>query len=471
MIIMRDAFFSCMGLALKSVALLVLLIGNQSLLAATLTQIQVSAEADKTRVVLELSDEFSFTSSRLSNPERLVLDIKKTRWQATIDTASLLDTPVKRIRQSPRANGVLRVVLDLEPGVTSQLSKQRIDRRGKLVVDLVSRSSTTSPQSRLSRAKAAIKTEAAKAVLASSAPVPSSTPNPVLAYFTEPGFVEPVVVADESLQIEREAIEARSARAAKNSVVFKSNQNVPSKKLRNIVVAIDPGHGGGDSGAIGLRGTQEKKVVLEIARALQSRINQQPGMRAVLTRNGDYFVELARRRYIARQQHNADIFISIHADAFSDRSARGASVFVLSRKGASSTLGAFLAKNENAADQFGGLKIAGDDKVLRSVLADLAMEGSLEHSFRVGESILSRLKKVGNLHNNRVEQAAFMVLKSLDIPSVLVETGFISNPDEEQKLAQKHYQEQLANALFLAIRSYFETHPLPGTYMAMADAR
>jgi N-acetylmuramoyl-L-alanine amidase len=442
---------------------------NQTVFAATLTQIQVLTEADKTRVVFALSKEFSFTSSRLSNPERLVLDIRKAQWKAAVDQSSLFNTPIKRIRQSQRDNGVLRVVLDLESDIRSQQSKQVLDDGGRLVVVLSSR------QSRLSRAKVAIKTEAAKAVVAAS-PSPITTPNPVLAFFTDPGFIESTGRTEQQPRLatppfEREEVDTPSVHAAKNSVVFQSNQNLSSKKLRNVVVAIDPGHGGGDSGAIGLRGTQEKKVVLEIARALQARINQQPGMRAVLTRNGDYFVELARRRYIARQQHNADIFISIHADAFSDRSARGASVFVLSRKGASSTLGAFLAKNENAADQFGGLKVASDDKVLRSVLADLAMEGSLEHSFRVGEAILSRLQKVGTLHNNRVEQAAFMVLKSLDIPSVLVETGFISNPDEEQKLAQKHYQERLANALFLAIRSYFETHPLPGTYMAMADAR
>lgn len=415
---------------------------NQAVLAVTLTQIEVSTDADKTQVVFELSEAFTFTSSRLSNPERLVLDIKKTHWQANLAPTSLLNTPIKRIRQSQRDNGLLRVVLDLESDIRSQQSKKILNQRTQLVVELFS------PQSRLSRAKAAIKTEAAKAVSA-PAVMPSPTPNPVLALFadvkhTEPAFIEPVVPP---------------------------NQSLSAKKLRHIVVAIDPGHGGGDSGAIGLRGTQEKKVVLEIAQALQWRINKHPGMRAVLTRNGDYFVELAKRRYIARQQHNADIFISIHADAFSDRSARGASVFVLSRKGASSTLGAFLAKNENQADQFGGLKGASDDKVLRSVLADLAMEGSLEHSFRVGEAILSRLQKVGNLHNNRVEQAAFMVLKSLDIPSVLVETGFISNPGEEQKLAQKNYQEELANALFLAIRSYFETHPLPGTYMAMTNVR
>jgi N-acetylmuramoyl-L-alanine amidase len=421
----------------------VLLLLMQSVLAAELKRVQVLPEADKTRVIFELSDAFSFTSSRLSNPERLVLDIKNARWQTSVPNAELVNTPIQRIRQSQRENGSLRVVLDLEAGVKSKPFKQIQDQRGSLIVDLFAKQST------LERAKVAVKTQAAVAVNSSLATQTAPTPNPVLSLFEEP----------------------KQRQAATESVVFKANSNFPSSKLRNIVVAIDPGHGGDDPGAIGIRGTREKQVVLEIARALQARVNKQPGMRAVLTRDGDYFVELARRRYIARQQHKADIFVSIHADAFSDRSARGASVFVLSRKGASSTLGAFLAKNENAADQFGGLKVDSDDKVLRSVLADLAMEGSLEHSFRVGESMLSRLQHVGKVHKSRVEQAGFMVLKSLDVPSVLVETGFISNPDEEQKLSQKHYQQALANALFLAIRSYFESYPLPGTYMAMADAR
>ncbi len=480
--IMRDAFLRSIGLrskgwwstGLRCAGLLIALMVIQSAAAVDLTRVQISPATDKTRIIFELTNferanGFSFTSSRLTNPDRLVLDIRNANWRASVDKSSLVNTPIQKIRQAKRTNGSLRVVMDIEPGVQSQQFKEIMDNRGHLIVEMVSQ------QSALARAKSAIKTEAAKAVLTSS-----PTPNPVLALFDDAAVsmssISAIANQDQSsIQQDRSPrasdMDDLNLHAARDSVVFKSNQNLPSNKLRNIVVAIDPGHGGDDPGAIGVRGTREKQVVLEIARMLQARINKQPGMRAVLTRDGDYFVELARRRYIARQQNKADIFISIHADAFSDRSARGASVFVLSRKGASSTLGAFLAKNENAADQFGGLKVDGDDKVLRSVLADLAMEGSLEHSFRVGEAMLSRLQQVGNLHKNRVEQAAFMVLKSLDIPSVLVETGFISNPNEEQKLTQKRYQQELANALFLAIRSYFENYPLPGTYMAMADAR
>ncbi|MEJ2669598.1 MAG: N-acetylmuramoyl-L-alanine amidase [Gammaproteobacteria bacterium] len=236
--------------------------------------------------------------------------------------------------------------------------------------------------------------------------------------------------------------------------------------LRELVVVVDPGHGGEDPGAVGPKGTKEKNVVLKIARALYDQLNREVGIRAVLTRDGDYFVGLRDRRQLARDRYQADLFVSIHADAWTRPSARGASVFVVSRKGASSTLAQFLADTANRSDRIGGVELNDNNKILKTVLADLALEGNLEHSFRVGDAVLSSLGDVAHLHKHGIEQAGFMVLKSLDVPSILVETGFISNPGEERKLRSSAYQRKLAMALSSGIVNYFRQYPPPETLFA-----
>ncbi|MEJ2741998.1 MAG: N-acetylmuramoyl-L-alanine amidase [Gammaproteobacteria bacterium] len=236
--------------------------------------------------------------------------------------------------------------------------------------------------------------------------------------------------------------------------------------LRELVVVVDPGHGGEDPGAVGPKGTKEKNVVLKIARALYDQLNREVGIRAVLTRDGDYFVGLRDRRQLARDRYQADLFVSIHADAWTRPSARGASVFVVSRKGASSTLAQFLADTANRSDRIGGVELNDNNKILKTVLADLALEGNLEHSFRVGDAVLSSLGDVAHLHKHGIEQAGFMVLKSLDVPSILVETGFISNPGDERKLRSSAYQRKLAMALSSGIVNYFRQYPPPETLFA-----
>ena len=228
---------------------------------------------------------------------------------------------------------------------------------------------------------------------------------------------------------------------------------------RLVVVAIDPGHGGEDPGAIGPSGLREKDVVLAVALKLRDRINSVPGMRAMLTRDADFFVPLHERVRKARRVQ-ADLFVSIHADAFFTPQARGASVFALSETGASSAAARWMANKENAADGIGGANLAAvKDEQLRRALVEMSTTAQIKDSLKIGREVLERIGKVGALHKRSVEQAGFAVLKAPDIPSILVETAFISNPEEEAKLRDGHYQDQLVEALHTGIRRYFARNP------------
>ncbi|HEX6995156.1 MAG TPA: N-acetylmuramoyl-L-alanine amidase [Gammaproteobacteria bacterium] len=234
---------------------------------------------------------------------------------------------------------------------------------------------------------------------------------------------------------------------------------------RDLVVVIDPGHGGEDPGASGRRGVREKDVVLAIARRLASELDRQPGVRALLTRDGDYYVGLDRRREIAREAQ-ADLFISIHADSYRDPNARGATVYVLSEKGASDEVARRLAARENAADTIGGVSLADKDPVLQRVLLDLSQSAAISASTAAGERLIDRLGTVTAMRKRQVQRAQFLVLKQPDVPSVLVETAYISNPTQEAALGDANYQAQLARALYAGILDYFQTHAPPDTYLA-----
>lgn len=234
---------------------------------------------------------------------------------------------------------------------------------------------------------------------------------------------------------------------------------------RDLVIAIDAGHGGEDPGATGYRGTQEKDVVMAIARKLQVLIEKEKGLRPLMIRNGDYYIGLRNRLNLARK-FKADMFISIHADAFHNKYAKGASVYVLSQKGASTEAARWLAESENAADHIGGVSLEDKDDVLASVLFDLSMNGTIEASLELGNYVLSNLRDVGKVHKGRVEQAGFAVLKSPDIPSILVETAFISNPDEEKKLLNPVHQERVARSILKGVKIYFTKNTVPGTLLA-----
>ena len=267
--------------------------------------------------------------------------------------------------------------------------------------------------------------------------------------------------------------------------LFDVEKTKPAKSLedftqvkgeRDIIIAIDAGHGGEDPGAVGPkvrgRALYEKDVVLEISKELQRLINKEPGYRAELIRTGDYYIPLRKRRDLAREKR-ADLFISIHADAFHHPSASGASVFALSRRGATSETARFLAQKENEADLIGGvgsLSLDGKDEVLKGVLVDLSMTATLNSSIDVGGRVLSNMDKVAKLHKRQVEQAGFAVLKSPDVPSLLVETGFISNPGEAKKLATSDYRKKLSRAIFKGVRQYFSEMPPAGTLVAARKA-
>jgi N-acetylmuramoyl-L-alanine amidase len=239
---------------------------------------------------------------------------------------------------------------------------------------------------------------------------------------------------------------------------------------RDLVIAIDAGHGGEDPGAVGKAGTREKNVTLAVARKLAERINAEPGMKAVLTRTGDYFVPFRERIRRARVQQ-ADLFVSVHADAFMDRSVRGSSVYVLSTRRASNEAARWLAERENAADLIGGVSLHDKSDVLQSVLLDLSQNAAISASREAAARVLAELDHVGQLKKSDVQHASLIVLTSPDVPSMLVETAFISNPDEERKLRDPSHQDRLAKAIHAGVRRYFYDNPPPGSRVAVLAAR
>jgi len=237
------------------------------------------------------------------------------------------------------------------------------------------------------------------------------------------------------------------------------------KRYRDVIVVIDPGHGGKDPGATGIGGTKEKNVVLSISKKLQQWIDSQPGYKAMLTRKGDYYLTLRQRLQIARKDH-ADMFIAIHADKWRNTKARGVSVFALSQRGATSEAARWLATRENASELMGGVHLNDKSHMLKSVLINLSQSATIRSSLEMGGDILQKVKPIARLHHDRVEQAAFVVLKSPDIPSLLVETGFLSNPHEERRLRSMAYQNELAESLMRGITEYFAHYSPRGTWLS-----
>jgi len=385
--------------------------------SATVEQIRVSQNDQMTRLVFDLDESVSYKTFTLQNPDRLVIDINGGNTNKKLKLPALDSTPVKNIRQGQLNPSTLRLVLDLhkEQEFDSRKLAPKGDYPHRLVIDLAN-----------DRPKFTGSKPATKEASTSSKPTPTETEKVTKA---------PIPVAAQTI---------------------KSSPVLPR---RDIVIAIDAGHGGQDPGAIGPRGTREKDVVLQISKRLETLVNNEPGMQAFMTRDRDIFLTL-RQRIQRAKQNGADMFISIHADAFTNRNARGSSVYVLSDRGASSEAAQILADRENAADLAGGISLEDKDDLLASVLLDLSQTASLEASLEVGNSVLSGLKRVGNVHKKQVESAAFVVLKSPDIPSVLVETAFISNPTEEQNLNNANHQYKLAAAMMNGIRTYFQRNPI-----------
>ena len=375
---------------------------------------------DNTRLVFDLSGPVQHSVFTLTAPDRLVIDINGATLGGPLNVATS-NTPINSMRSAQRTPTDLRVVIDLKKAVSpkSFTLAPNAQYGNRLVVDLYD--------------------QEADAIAASNPTPPPAVQVPA----TTPAVpVTPV----------QPAIKLPPAPAGK----------------RDIVVAIDAGHGGEDPGASGSRGQHEKDIVLDIAKELQRQINSEKGYRAELTRTGDYFIPLRKRTEIARKK-GADLFVSIHADAAPSKAAFGASVFALSDRGATSETARWLADTENRSDLIGGagnVSLDDKDRMLAGVLLDLSMTASLSSSLNVGQKVLGNMGRVTPLHKQRVEQAGFMVLKSPDIPSILVETGFISNANEAAKLATRSHQQALARSIHTGVRQFFQQNPPPGTYIA-----
>lgn len=411
-----------MGLAMRigarfiAVGVVLAVFAAEVFAASDVRSVRLWRAPDNTRLVFDLSGPVKHSVFTLSAPDRIVIDISGARLTTQFDQLALSNTPITGVRSAQRTPEDLRVVIDLSAPVTPKSftlapNQQYGDR---LVVDLFDSGAEAAP-------------EQPPAVVAKAAEQPVAQPQ------------SPVKLAP-----------------------------VASGK-RDIVVAIDAGHGGEDPGALSpVKGQFEKHVTLAIAKELQRQVNAEKGFRAELVRTGDYFIPLRKRTEIARKK-GADLFVSIHADAAPRSAAFGASVYALSDRGATSETARWLADAENQSDLIGGagnVSLDDKDRMLAGVLLDLSMTASLSSSLNVGQKVLSHMGRITPLHKRRVEQAGFMVLKSPDIPSILVETGFISNPNEARKLASASHQQALSRSIVTGVKQFFQQNPPPGTYLA-----
>lgn len=437
---------------LRQAGSLVLMLGAADLaFGAAIVAVRVWPADAYTRVTLESDQPLAATHQLVTDPDRLVVDIEglelSTQLKELIGKVRSDDPFIAGVRVGQYQPRVVRLVIDLKQATAPQQFALApvAAYQHRLVFDLYP-TQPVDPLLALIRDKEQSERAAAKSVqdaLGEFIGKVGSEP-PVAAAPAQPPAAPPVVAA---APVPPPVPTAPGPRAA-----------LQNKIDRLVIVALDPGHGGEDPGAIGPSGLREKDVVLQVALQLRERINAIPGMRAFMTRDADFFVPLAERVQKARRVQ-ADLFVSIHADAFITPQARGASVFALSQGGASSTAARWMANRENAADVVGGVNLkSADAQVLRTML-DMSTHAQIKDSLRVGGEVLGELDRVGRLHKPRVEQAGFAVLKAPDIPSILVETAFISNPEEEDKLRSNDYQRQLVRALATGIQRYFAKNP------------
>ncbi|MCG6897365.1 MAG: N-acetylmuramoyl-L-alanine amidase [Thiocapsa sp.] len=387
------------------IALLLLAVLSQSLCAAQsiLQGARVWTDPEKTRLVLETSAAVAYQIFPLDEPDRLVVDLEDTRFDAKLPKVEMSDANLVGLRGGPRDRSHLRIVLDLKQPVRAKsFALGPNERYGhRLVIDLVPKDGVS-----------------VRRVVLPSFPDSRTLP-------------------------------AARADAARSGFA------------RPVIVAIDAGHGGEDPGAVGTGGTREKEVTLSIARELVKLVEREPGLQPLMIRDADYYVGL-RDRISKAREHQADLFVSIHADAFTSSDVRGSSVYTLSHGGASSEAARWLANRENSADLIGGVDLAVNDDLLATVLMDMTQNATIEHSTEAAALVLANLGRLGTVHRSDVQRAGFAVLKAPDVPSILVETAFISNPEEEKRLRNRAHQRKLAEAMLAGIRAYFRRHPPPG---------
>ncbi|MFA5240901.1 MAG: N-acetylmuramoyl-L-alanine amidase [Sulfuricella sp.] len=461
----RRSLFSLCGLGLLWATFLLALFAVNTVNAApVVTAARVWPAAEYTRITLELSQPVKFSFSSIKDPERLVLDLEGVEPNAVLSGLSAMignaDPYVRLVRVGRFKPNVVRVVLDLKSEVKpSVFTLPPVGEYGnRLVVDIYPLQAidplmalVTSPR----QAAGGMPEEAQGEEKVAMAP-----PAPAL-----PAVAQPVPEAVE--QPKEVMTEWKKESVAKPAKANKHKSDLQVTRL--VTIAIDAGHGGEDPGARGARGTNEKDVTLSIAKRLKDIVDNEPNMRGVLIRDGDYFIPLNGRVLKARKV-SADLFVSIHADAFTRPEARGSSVYALSERGATSAAARWLAKKENDADLIGGVNLDVKDPYLARTLLDLSQTATINDSLKLGKAVLGELGGINALHKGAVEQASFAVLKSPDIPSILVETAFISNPEEERRLNDDAYQDKMAKAILAGIRSYFTKNPpLAKSRLAQAD--
>ncbi|MBR0564651.1 N-acetylmuramoyl-L-alanine amidase [Azoarcus sp. L1K30] len=408
-------------------ASLALLVSPVGMAAGSLLAVRVWPAEEYTRITLEGNRELKFSHLMVKDPERLVVDLEGIELNSVLqslpDKVLESDPYIRNIRAGQNRPGVVRVVVELKAEINPQIfTLAPVSNYGhRLVLDLY----------------------------------PSVPMDPLLA------------LIEKSSPIDAAAGQTGTADANDNTSTEIAQKDAPQQKRaarndprvnRLFTVVLDAGHGGEDPGAVGRGGSYEKNVTLDIAKRLRKKIDAMPNMRAVLTRDGDYFVPLAQRVVRARGVQ-ADLFVSVHADAFVRPEARGSSVFVLSESGASSSAARWLAQKENDADLIGGVNLARQDGHLARTLLDLSQAATINDSLKLGKAVLAELGDINTLHKAHVEQAGFAVLKAPDIPSILVETAFISNPEEERRLNDDAYQDKMAEAILRGIRRYFDDNP------------
>lgn len=404
---------------------------------------------DQTRMVFDLSSASSHRVFMLENPARVVIDIKNVHLGQPLRQPPVSHPLFYRVRSAVKNGTDLRVVVDLKRQVRP---KALVANSGsKLIVDLADQGPVRTAKREVNKTS---KQFAGTAV---------SARNEHVAKKSVPKATQVAEAASS-----RTDVEAAAKKHARKSAVEKVVAKAADRSNKAIVIAIDAGHGGNDPGAHGPNGTLEKQVVFAIAKKLKALIDGQRGMEAVMVRKGDYYVDLRKRMKIARAAR-ADLFISIHADAFQDASVKGASVFTLSERGASSEAARWLANSENASDLVGGVSLDDKDDVLASVLLDLSQAATQEASETLASNVLKNLNNVGKIHKHSVQKAGFLVLKSPDIPSILVETAYISNPSEERKLLSSVYQTKMATAIFKGVLHYFKQNTPAHTRIAVAE--
>lgn len=404
--------------------------------AAKILAVRVWPAADYTRVTLENDIELKTTHFTVKDPERLVVDIEGLELNATLKELvakiQANDPYIKQVRVGQNKPNIVRLVFDLKEEVNPQVfTLQPVGNyKHRLVFDLY----------------------------------PSNPPDPIAALIEkgewnkDKSIVSNVVGNKPDTKPDTKPEQKTETHSGSGQLRLEKNLLKPGSLERMITIALDPGHGGEDPGATGRGGSKEKDVVLAIAKRLKAKIEQQPNMRVMLTRDADYFVPLNGRVQKARNVQ-ADLFVSIHADAFVETTARGSSVFILSEKGASSSAARWLANKENAADLIGGVNIGSHDKQLASVLLDLSTTAQINDSLKLAKVVLGEIGGINRLHKGAVEQAGFAVLKAPDIPSILIETAFISNPEEEARLSDDDYQDEMAEAVMKGIKKYFSKNP------------